>query len=149
MRFMLMMKGDPPPEPPAGEGPDEPRNNEFVAGVVKAMRAYSDDLRRAGVLLLEAGLYPSWSAKGIQFAKGVSPRVVDGPFTESKEVIAGFYLIDVSSEDEAIEWAKRCPIDTALVGDMETIFEIRRVADVPDTLSDQEAVEVVQGTFGT
>jgi hypothetical protein len=147
MQFMLMMKGDPPVETPAADGLDRPANDAFVAEIVRAMRAYSGELRKAGVLLAEGGLYPSWTAKGIHFASGAAPRVIDGPFTESKEVIAGYYLIEVSSEAEAIEWAKRCPIDKALVGDMETIFEIRRVADVPDTLTHEEAVEVVQGTF--
>src|SRR5687767_1265467 len=107
MRFMLMMKGDPPAETPAADGADRPANEAFVAEIVRAMRAYSGELRKAGVLLDEGGLYPSWTAKGIHFASGATPRVVDGPFTESKEVIAGYYLIEVSSEAEAIEWAKR------------------------------------------
>jgi hypothetical protein len=146
MRFMLLMKGDPPKDPVHGPGGQE-WNEEFVGEIVAAMNAYAGELRAAGVLLAEAGLYPSWASRGVLFSSGQVPRVVDGPFSESKEVIAGFYLIEVSSEEEALEWAKRCPIDRALAPGLETVFEVRRVADVDDTMTADQATEVVWGTI--
>jgi len=140
MRFMMIMKGDPPT--------DASRDQEFVGQIVSAMRAYDADLRKAGVLIATEGLYPSWKSKGIRFAAGEPPRVVDGPFAEAKEVVAGFYIIDVASEEEAIEWAKRCPIDVALGPGMETIFEVRQVADVPsEDMTSELASEIIGGTI--
>lgn len=140
MRFMMIMKGDPPE--------DASWDQEHVGRIVGAMRAYETELRKAGVLIASEGLYPSWKSKGIRFAAGDQPRVVDGPFAEAKEVVAGFYIIDVSSEAEAIEWAKRCPIDVALGPAMETVFEIRQIADVPsDDMTPEVASEIIGRTI--
>ena len=140
MRFMMIMKGDPPA--------DASWDQAFVGQIVSAMRNYETELRRAGVLLASEGLYPSWKSKGIRFAAGEAPRVVDGPFAEAKEVVAGFYIIEVSSEEEAIEWARRCPIDVALGPGMETIFEIRQIADVAgDDMTTERASEIIGGTI--
>lgn len=147
MRFMLLMKGDPPQDPQQGPG-GQVWNEEFVGEIVRAMNAYAADLRAAGVLLAEAGLHPSWASRGILFRGGdAAARVVDGPFSESKEVIAGFYLIEVSSEEEALEWAKRCPIDKALPPGIETVFEVRRVADVDADMTTEQATDVVWGSI--
>jgi len=76
--------------------------------LVTAMRNYSDDMRKAGVLLLAEGLHPSSKATRIKLSNG--KRVfTDGPFTEAKEMIAGFWLIQVKSRAEGVEWAKRFP----------------------------------------
>ena len=83
-----------------------------------------------------------------KLVKGKQKTVTDGPFAEAKEVVAGFYIIDVASEEEAIEWAKRCPIDVALGPGMETIFEVRQVADVPDEdMTPELASEMIGGTI--
>lgn len=120
MRFMLMLKGDPPP----GQMPPE--------DLVTAMAEYDAELNRAGVLLAAEGLYDSSKGARVIYAKG-NRTVVDGPFTESKELIAGFYLIEVKSLGEAIEWARRCPVDKAVEGtDWEAVVEIREVAEPMD-----------------
>src|SRR6266498_343008 len=75
----------------------------------------------------------------VVYAKG-ERRVIDGPFTEAKELIAGFYLIQVKSKEEAIEWARRCPVDYAVQGDQEAVVEVRQVADMADlpTATDEQ-----------
>lgn len=75
---------------------------------VAAMGAYNEELTKAGVLLSLDGLHPTTEGARVSGGGG-KVTVVDGPFTESKEVIGGYWLIDVSSKDEAIEWARRCP----------------------------------------
>lgn len=90
--------------------------------LVVAMREYDDDMRKAGVLLMEAGLHPT--SKGTRLRKSAGKIVVtDGPFTEAKEVIAGFWIIQTKSKDEAIEWAKRCPLPDQGLIEIRPIFE--------------------------
>ena len=98
MRFMLLVRST--AESEAGLMPDE--------GVFAAMAAYNEELAKAGVLLAAEGLHPSSTGARVRFA-GSRRTVVDGPFTETKELIAGFWLIQVKSREEAIEWVKRCP----------------------------------------
>jgi hypothetical protein len=98
MRVMLMIKGDPQP----GAAPSE----ELLA----AMGRYNDDLQKAGVLLDLAGLLPSAEGRRVKFAGG-DRTVIDGPFPESKELIAGYWILQVQSMDEAVEWAKRAPFE--------------------------------------
>jgi hypothetical protein len=109
------------------------------------MRAWDDEMRKAGVLLASEGLVPSWSSKGVVFSgRGRRPRVVDGPFAEAKEVVAGFTIIDVSSEDEAIEWATRCPVDLFLQPGQEFLgVEVRRIGEIPQEASEDEATAAV------
>jgi len=90
--------------------------------LVTAMRSYSDDLRKAGVLLLAEGLHPSSKATRIKVSNG--KRVfTDGPFTEAKEIIAGFWLIQVKSREEALEWAGRCPLLEGGIVEIRPVFE--------------------------
>jgi hypothetical protein len=98
MRVMLMIKGDPEP----GAAPSE----ELLA----AMGRYNNELEEAGVLLDLAGLHPSGEGKRVKFSGG-ERTVVDGPFGESKEPIAGYWILQVQSMDEAVEWAKRVPFE--------------------------------------
>ncbi|GIF51202.1 hypothetical protein DFJ67_3328 [Asanoa ferruginea] len=132
MRFMLMLKGDPPPG--AMPPPD----------LVQAMHEYDQELERAGVLLAAEGLYDSSQGARVIYAKG-DRTVVDGPFTEAKELIAGFYLIDVKSPEEAIEWARRCPVDRAIPegADYEAVVEVRRVAEPAEipTINEEQAAQ--------
>jgi hypothetical protein len=98
MRVMLMIKGDPEP----GAAPSE----ELLA----AMGRYNDELKTAGVLLDLAGLLPSAEGRRVKFAGG-DRTVIDGPFPESKQLIAGYWILQVPSMDEAVEWAKRAPFE--------------------------------------
>ena len=130
MRFMVIIKADASFE--AGEMPSERLLSEFGK--------YNEELVRAGVLLACEGLHPS--SDGARVKISASKRtVVDGPFTETKELIAGFWLIQVTSKEEAIEWAKRIPNPDGVDAEV----EIRRVfetadfgADITPELREQE-----------
>ncbi|WEK49993.1 MAG: YciI family protein [Candidatus Kaistia colombiensis] len=99
MRFMIIVKANQDTE--AGVMPEEK--------LIADMTAYHEDLARAGALLDASGLQPSSKGARIQFAGSGQRAVIDGPFTETKELIAGYTIIEVKSRDEAIEWAKRMP----------------------------------------
>ena len=98
MRFMMIVKANKDSE--AGKMPSEE--------LLSAMGKYNEELLKAGVLLDLAGLQPSSKGSRIRFSGG-KRTVVDGPFTESKELIAGYWIIQVKSREEALEWAKRAP----------------------------------------
>jgi hypothetical protein len=96
------------------------------------MGKFNEDLVKAGILLAGEGLRPSAQGKRVQFS-GRSRTVIDGPFTETKELVAGFWLWQVRSIDEAIEWVKRCP--NPMPGDSE--IEIRQVYEMEDFVVEQ------------
>jgi hypothetical protein len=98
MRFMMIVKASKDSE--AGKMPSEE--------LISAMGKYNEELMKAGVLLDLAGLQPSSRGMRIKFSGG-KRSVIDGPFTETKELIAGYWIIQVKSREEAIEWAKRVP----------------------------------------
>ena len=98
MRVMMMIKGDPEPGAVPGE--------ELLA----AMGSYNDELEQAGVLLDLAGLLPSVAGRRVRFSDG-DRAVVDGPFPESKRLIAGYWILQVQSMDEALGWAERFPFE--------------------------------------
>src|SRR5688500_18718989 len=77
--------------------------------LLKEMGAFNEELVKAGLMLAGEGLHPSSKGKRVVFSGKAKPRVVDGPFTESKELIAGFWIWQVKSIDEAVEWAKKIP----------------------------------------
>src|SRR5947199_10431357 len=114
MRFMVMVKATADSE--AGKMPS--------TELLTAMGRYNEELVKAGVMLAGEGLQPSSKGVRIKFS-GDKRTVVDGPFTESKELIAGFWLWQVKSREEAIEWAKRCPNPTGAEGEIELrqVFE--------------------------
>ena len=127
MRFMMLMipKGYEAAEP--GTVPD--------AKAVEAMMKYNEDLLKAGVLLSLDGLHPPSAGVRVSFAGG-KPTVTDGPFAESKEVLGGYWMIRVNSQQEAVDWAKRCP------GSANEIIEIRQVQEMEDFPEDvQKAAE--------
>jgi len=95
--------------------------------MLTAMAAYNEELVKAGVLLAAEGLQPSSRGKRVRFS-GASRSVIDGPFAETKELIAGFWLIQVKSMEDAVEWVKRCP--NPMPGESE--IEIRQVFDQDD-----------------
>jgi hypothetical protein len=130
MRFMLLLKGDPPtPEGADGEAITQPPEE-----VISAMLKFNEDLAKAGVLLAAEGLYPSSAGARVIYKDG-KRTVVDGPFAEAKEVIAGFYLIQVRSKEEAIEWASRCPVEVAVPPGVEGVIEVRQVGDVDELVN--------------
>jgi len=92
--------------------------------VVLAMRKYDAEMRQAGVLLSEEGLHPTSKGKRVTMSGG-KPVVTDGPFAEAKEVIAGFWIIQTKSIEEAVEWAKRCPLPEHGVIELRQIFEMQ------------------------
>jgi hypothetical protein len=98
MRVMLMIKGDPQP----GAAPSEE--------LLGAMGSYNDELKEAGVLVDLAGLLPSVMGRRVKLSGG-DRTVIDGPFTESKQLIAGYWILQVQSMDEAVEWAERFPFE--------------------------------------
>jgi hypothetical protein len=120
MRFMMLVRST--KESEAGLRPAE--------STFAAMGKYNDELAKAGVLLAAEGLHPSSDGARVKFS-GNKRTVVDGPFTETKELIAGFWLIQVKTRDEAIEWVKRCPAPF----DGEAEIEIRQVFG-PDDYSE-------------
>ena len=111
MRFAILRKADPSTE--AGAMPSEQ--------LATDMARYMDEMQRAGVLLGGDGLKPSSAGARVSF-RGGTPTVIDGPFTETKELIAGFTLIDVASRDEAIGWMRRWPTSD---GDGNVQLELR------------------------
>jgi len=123
MRFLMMIKASKQSE--AGAMPSE-------AAIARMMK-YNEELSKAGVLLDIAGLHPSSKGARVQF-RGTTVTVVDGPFTESKELIAGYWLIQVKSRQEAIEWARRVPFDGdsgAMAGEDGEV-ELRQLFDLTD-----------------
>ena len=125
MRFMMIVipKGYEKAKP--GAMPD--------AKVVAEMSKYNESLQKAGVLLSMEGLHPPSMGARVAFAGG-KPKVIDGPFTEAKEVIGGFWMIQVKSKAEALEWARRAPMPDG------ELIEIRQVQEFEDFPADvQEA----------
>lgn len=140
MRFMMLMipKGYESAEP--GTMPD--------AKAIEPMMAYNRELQEAGVLLALDGLHPPSMGARVSF-EGGKPSVTDGPFAEVKEVVGGYWLIDVKSRAEAIEWAKRCPASSNEVIEIRQVMEVSDFpADAQDTL-DVEGFEAMQQAGGT
>jgi hypothetical protein len=126
MKFLMMMiprvyQPDTPASERAGEGFAPP------ADAVAKMMKFNEELTKAGALLALDGLHPL--AKGARVAfKGAKPKVTDGPFIESKEVLGGYWIIQTKSKEEAIDWARRCP---AAEGDVIEIRQIFEMSDFP------------------
>ena len=117
MRFMVLIKADKDSE--AGVMPNEQ--------LLTAMGNFNDELIKAGVMVAGEGLHPSSKGARVKFS-GEKRTVIDGPFTEAKELIAGFWIWQVNSKEEAIEWVKRCP--NPMGGESE--IEIRQVFEADD-----------------
>ncbi|WP_140629387.1 YciI family protein [Methylibium rhizosphaerae] len=126
MRFMMLMipKGYESAAP--GTVPEDPQ-------AVAAMMKYNEALQRAGVLIACDGLHPPSMGARVSF-EGGRPRVTDGPFAEAKEVLGGYWMIDVRSREEAIEWARRCP------GADNEVIEVRQVQEMADYPQDVQQV---------
>lgn len=118
MRFMMLVI-------PEGYGDAAPGTVPDDAEAVAAMMKYNEALQKAGVLLALDGLHPPSMGFRVSFSGG-KPTVTDGPFAEAREVVGGYWLIEVASREEAVEWAKRAPM-----GDDE-IIEVRQVQEISD-----------------
>ena len=125
MRFMMLM---------IPEVYSKPVSPDFKpdAAAIAQMGKYNDSLAKAGVLLALDGLHPPSTGARVSFSGG-KPKVTDGPFTEAKEVLGGYWMIQVKSRAEAIEWAKRCP------GSDNDVIEIRQVFEMSDFAPEVEA----------
>ena len=121
MRYMMIMI----PNLPADIGPDWTPTKHHTEAVA-AMAAYNEELTKAGVLLALDGLAPPSDGARVRFDGGPKPTVTDGPFTEAKEFIGGYWLIQARSREEALEWATRIP------GSPGDIVEVRRVYEMSD-----------------
>ena len=118
MRFMVMVKATPKSE--AGELPDEK--------LLADMGKFNEELVAAGIMLAGEGLHPSSKGVRVRFS-GDKRTVIDGPFTETKELVAGYWLWQVKSKEEAIEWVKRCP--NPMPGE-DSEIEIRQIYEAED-----------------
>jgi hypothetical protein len=116
MRFMMIVK------PPPYDGTPDPKE-------MAAMGRYNDELRRAGVLLDLNGLESTAKGAKVKFS-GNKRTVIDGPFSEAKEVIGGYWIIQVRSKEEALEWAKRIPFGTEVHPGHEVEVELRQVFEL-------------------
>jgi hypothetical protein len=117
MRFMMLMI-------PKGYENAQPGTMPSAEAVAEMMK-YNESLRKAGVLLALDGLHPPSTGVRVSFAGG-KPKGTDGPFTEANEVIGGYWMIQVKSKEEAVEWAKRCPASQY------DVIEIRQVQEFED-----------------
>ncbi|WP_336775534.1 YciI family protein [Paenibacillus sp. MMO-58] len=134
MRFMMIVKATTDSE--AGVLPSQE--------LIDAMQKYNEELVKAGVLLAADGLHSSSNAVRISYPEpGGKPKVVDGPFTEAKEMIAGYTLIEVKSREEAIEWALRMP-DPHGYGqgeiELRQVFEVEELMEDPESIAREEAL---------
>lgn len=125
MRFMMLMR--PAGDSESGAMPD--------AKAIAAMMKYNEELTKAGVLLALDGLQPTSKGARISFAGGKA-RVADGPFAEAKEVVGGYWMIQVKSKEEAVEWAVRCP---AADGDVIELRQVFEMSDFPAEVRDEAA----------
>ncbi len=122
MRFMMIVK-----LPGALYGNPDPEQ-------LRAMGRYNEELERAGVLVEVHGLAPTGDGAKVTF-RGARRTVIDGPFAEAKEVIGGFWIIEVRSKDEALEWARRIPFGTEVHPDDEVEVELRRITEPSELAS--------------
>jgi hypothetical protein len=124
MKYMLILNATEETENAAGAASSED---------VDKMGAYNEELIKAGVLLAGEGLHPSIEGARVDYA-GDDRVVTDGPFTETKELIAGFWIIQAATKEEALEWARRIPLSSGRV-------EVRRVFDISEFDQDNEYVQ--------
>ncbi len=134
MKVLVMIKGD-----GADEGQIAPTQEMF-----ETMNVYNEQLASAGIMLGGEGLKPSSAGAKVVFEASGETSVVDGPFAEAKEIIAGYWIWQVSSLDEALEWAKRCPSTPGLrsVLEVRPFFEMEDFAEIvsPDLLAKEQDI---------
>jgi hypothetical protein len=136
MRFMMLLKAD-----KTTESGVLPTRREL-----EIMGKYNEELAKAGVLLDGAGLHPSSKGAKVTFA-GPEPTVTDGPFAETKELIAGYWMIQVGSKEEAIEWAKRVPFNAMPSNGRVAEIELRQMFELSDFPDVPAFVTELEGSF--
>lgn len=122
MRFMITAAPDPNAPKPDTETPPD-------TALIAAYMKFNEELHKAGVLIASEGLNPARKGARVGISRG-KRTVIDGPFIESKELVGGFYLIEVASQEEAIEWALRCPTGLGS-DDILTIHPMTEPSDIP------------------
>jgi hypothetical protein len=133
MRFMMLMYPDKSAEKGQMPAPD----------LIEAMMKYNEDLTKAGVLLSLDGLQPSSKGARVAFGNG-KHTVVDGPFTEAKEIIGGYWILQVKSKEEAIEWAKRVPAPPSAGSGFVEVRQIFDMSDFGPELAESAQVKDIQ-----
>ncbi len=133
MRFMMLMISKAYETAETGAKPTAETGAMPTAETFAAMFKYNESLRKAGVLLALDGLHPPAAGARVSFAGG-NAKVTDGPFAEAKEVLGGYWMIQVKSRDEAIEWARRCPATE------NATIEVRQVGEFAEFPDDIKAV---------
>jgi hypothetical protein len=137
MRFLVMVKAT--PESEAGQLPN--------AGELEKMGAFNQELVKAGMMLAGEGLQPSSKGARMTFSGG-KPTVTDGPFTETKELVAGFWILQGKSKEEIVEWLRRCPFERGEQIEIRQIYEMEDFAPVmtPEVKAQEESLRAqVQG----
>ena len=130
MRFMMLMY--PGAKAETGALPDEK--------AIAAMTKYNEQLTKAGVLLGLDGLQPSAQGARVKFSGG-KPTVIDGPFTEAKELVGGYWMIQVKSKEEAVEWARRCPASDGEMIELRRVYELADFTNIsPELAAENEAI---------
>ncbi|WKA57038.1 YciI family protein [Planococcus shenhongbingii] len=130
MQFMLIVKASTNTEVGNSQSPE----------LIEAMSKYNEELLKAGVRVMAKGLHPSSNGMRISYSKpGEKPVVTNGPFSETKELIAGFILIDVKSREEAVEWAMRMPDP---MGNGEGQIELRQLHEEPGETENSETFSI-------
>ena len=131
MRVMVLVKAS--QESEAGQMPSEQ--------LLRDMGNYNEQLVKAGIMLAGEGLHPTSKGKRVKFT-GTTPRVTDGPFTETKELIAGFWIWQVKSMAEAVDWVKRCPMEDGAEIELRQVFEAEDFGEAftPELRAQEERV---------
>ncbi|HTR80655.1 MAG TPA: YciI family protein [Bacteroidota bacterium] len=142
MRFMMFMI---PPEYQSSAPASKKAGENFAppAEAVAAMMKYNEELAKGGVLISLDGLHPMLKGARVAF-RGGKTSVTDGPFVEAKEVVGGYWMIDVKSKEEAIDWAKRCPavkVDSGAVIEVRQVFETSEFPDDVRKAADNSVVQ--------
>jgi len=136
MRFMVLMIPGARARMEGGEIPD--------AKLIEPMMKYNAELAKAGVLLALDGLHPSSKGARLSF-KGGKPTVKDGPFTEARELIGGYWMWQVKSKEEAVEWAKRCPAEEGDTLELRQVFEMSDFGPAVEKQEEGRVAEIGAG----
>jgi len=131
MRFMMFMI---PPEYQPTASPNQKADANFAPSkeAIEVMSKYNEEMAKAGILISLDGLHPLLNGARVTY-KGGKTVVTDGPFVEAKEVVGGYWLIDVKSKEEAVEWANRCP---AVKTDSGAVIEVRQIFELSELRKD-------------
>jgi hypothetical protein len=137
MRFMVIVKANEDSE--AGVMPDRE--------ILTSMGAYNEQLVKAGVMLAGEGLHPSSKGKRVKF-QGSQRTITDGPFAETKELIAGFWILQAKDWDEVLEWVKRCPMDGGTELEVRQVFETEEFGEAmtPELREQEERLRAQAGS---